>query len=59
MTWMGKSTELGMSLFIENKGLFLSVYVDDIKMAERRQNMAPMWKKLLKNVDLEGTNIIS
>ena len=35
------------------QGLFLSVYVDDIIMAGRKQNMAPMWKKLMKNVDLD------
>ena len=30
-------------LFVHRKqGLFLSVYVDDIKMAGRSQNMAPM-----------------
>ena len=26
------------------QGLFLSVYMDDIKMAGKKQNMAPMWK---------------
>ena len=31
-------------------GLFLSVSVDDIKMAGNKQNMAPMWKKLMKKV---------
>ena len=35
------------------QGLFLSVYMDDIKMAGENQNMAPMWKKLMKNVDLD------
>ena len=35
-------------MFIENKRLFLSVYVDDIKMAGKRQNMAPM-----NNVDMD------
>ena len=45
----GESTDLGM--FVHRKqGLFLSVYVDDIKIAGKKQNMAPMWKKLnLKN----------
>ena len=33
--------------------LFLSVYVDDIKMAGKKQNLAPMWKKLVKDVDIE------
>ena len=28
--------------------VFLSVYVDDIKMVGKNQNMAPMWKKLMK-----------
>ena len=41
--WMGECTELGMScLFIERTGLFFLVYV-----------MAPMWKKLMENVDLD------
>ena len=41
-------------LFIHReKGLFLSVYVDDIKLAEKKQNMNPMWKVLNKEVDLE------
>ena len=44
-------------LFVHRRqGLFLSVYVDDIKMTGKKQNMAPMWKKLMKLVDL-GTYI--
>ena len=34
------------------KGLFLSVYVDDIKMAGKKHNLNPMWKVLSKEVDL-------
>ena len=34
------------------KGLFLSVYVDDIKLAGKKQNMNPMWNVLNKEVDL-------
>ena len=34
------------------EGLVLSVYVDDINMAGKKQNMALMWKKLMKNVDI-------
>ena len=34
------------------KGLFLSVYVDDIKLARKKQNIDPMWKVLNKEVDL-------
>ena len=40
-------------MFVHRKqGLFLSVYVDDINMAGKKQNMAPMWAKLMKNVDI-------
>ena len=41
-------------LFVHRKqGLFLSVYVDDIKMTGKKQTMALMWKKLMKIVDLD------
>ena len=42
-------------LLIENKKLVLSVHVDDIKMAAKKQNVAPMWKNLIKkkNADLD------
>ena len=40
-------------LFIGNKGYFSSVNVDGIKTAGKKQNMAPMWKKLTKLVDLD------
>ena len=40
-------------LFVHReKGLFLSVYVDDIKLARKKQNIDPMWKVLNKEVDL-------
>ena len=40
-------------LFVNReKGLFLSVYVDDIKLAGKKQNLDPMWKLLNKEVDL-------
>ena len=40
-------------LFVHReKGLFLFVYVDDIKLAGKKQNMNPMWKVLNKEVDL-------
>ena len=36
-------------LFVHReKGLFLSVYVDDIKLAGKKQNLVPMWKVLNK-----------
>ena len=31
--------------------LFLSVYVDDINLAGKKQNIDPMWKVLNKEVD--------
>ena len=34
------------------KGLFLSVYVDDIKLDGKKQHLDPMWKVLNKEVDL-------
>ena len=42
-----------VGLFVHReKGLFLSVYVDDIKLAGRKQNIDPMSKVLNKEVDL-------
>ena len=42
-----------LCLFVHReKGLFLSVYVDDLKMAGKKQNLDPMWKVLNKEVDL-------
>ena len=41
------------------KGLFLSVYVDDIKLAGKKQNIDPMWKVPLKQVESgEPTSIL-
>ena len=40
-------------LFVQRgKGLFFSVYVDDIKLAGEKQNSVPMWEVLNKEVDL-------
>ena len=40
-------------LFVQReKGLFLSIYVDDIKLAGKKHNIDPMWKVLNKEVDL-------
>ena len=40
-------------LFVNReKGLFLSLHVDDIKLAGKKQNINPMWKVLNKEVDL-------
>ena len=41
-------------LFVHRQqGLFLSAQVDDIRLAGKKQNLDPMWKKLMKLVDLE------
>ena len=39
-------------LVIREKGLFLSVHVDDIKLAGKKQNSSPTWKILVKDVDM-------
>ena len=50
----GKKVQNWECLFVHGRRtLFLSVSVDDIKMAGKKQNLAPMWKKLMKNVDIE------
>ena len=58
--WLGKGFQLGMPLFVHrDKWLFLSVYVEDIKLAGKKQNLDPMWKVLNKEVDLgEPTSFI-
>ena len=38
--------------FNREKGLFLSVYVNDIKLAGKKQNIDPTSKILMKDVDL-------
>ena len=52
----GRKFQIGnVSLFIVKKDYFLSVYVDDIKLAGKKQNLDPMWKLLNKEVDLGET----
>ena len=42
------------------KRLFLSVYVNDIKLAGKKQNINPMWKVLNEEVDLgEPTSFLN
>ena len=47
-------------LFVHREeGLFLSVYVDNIKLAGKKRNMIPMWKVQNKEVDLgESTSFL-
>ena len=41
-------------MFVHRKQkLFQSEYMGDIKMAGTKQNMAPIWKKLMKDIDLD------
>ena len=48
-----KVSKFGMHYSLtERKELFLSVYVDDIKLAGKKQNIDPMWKILMKDIDL-------
>ena len=42
------------------KGLFLSVHVDDVKLTGKNKNIDPMWEVLMKDVDLgEPTSILA
>ena len=43
---------VNVSLYIVKKGYSYAVYVDDIKLAGKKQNLDPMWKVLNKEVDL-------
>ena len=50
---MGESIRLECMFVHRKQGLFLSVFVDGIKMVGRKQSVAPTWKKLRKNVDTD------
>ena len=43
----GKKFQIGNACSLTEKGVFLSVYVDVIKMAGKKQNLDPMWKVLM------------
>ena len=52
-TRLEKSSKLGVFVRkTKKKGLFLPVYVDDIKPAGQKQNIDPMWKVPMKEVDV-------
>ena len=53
-TGKGKYTELGMPLRHSKKSSIFSVYVDDIKMVGRKQNLSPLSKNLMKLEILEN-----
>ena len=48
----GRKFQIGNVFVHREKGIFLSVYVDDIKLAGKKQHLDPMWKLLNKEVDL-------
>ena len=49
----GRKFQIWNGLFVHReKGLFLSVYVDDVKLPGKKQNLDPIWKILNKEVDL-------
>ena len=47
---MGKSSRMGMPILAPRKK---SVYVDDIMMRGKKNNLKPVWDKLMTLVDLE------
>ena len=50
----GRKIQIGNAFsYTVIKRLFLSVYVDDIKLAGKKQNIDPMWKVLNKEVGWE------
>ena len=51
-TWLGENSNWKCLFVHLEKGLLSSVYVDDIKLAGKKQNVDPMWKVLIKEVDL-------
>ena len=48
---LGKKSTLGMLVRTLWKNIFLFVYVDDIKLAGKKQNTDPIWNVLMKQVD--------
>ena len=47
-----KFFKLGMFVCQPSRGLFSSVYVDDITLAGKTENIEPTWKILMEDVDL-------
>ena len=48
----GTTYQTWNAFFVSMVSIFLSVYVDDIKLAGKKPNVNPMWKKLMKLIDL-------
>ena len=51
-TRLGKIPNWECFLVYSEKRPFLSVYVDDMKLAGKKTNIDPMWKVFMKEVDL-------
>ena len=59
-TRLGKSSQNWECLHINReRGLFLSLYVDDIELTSKTENIAPIWKILKEDVDFaESTSFL-
>ena len=58
-TRLGKSFKLGMLICQPSKRLFLSVYVNDIKLAGKTENIEPTWHMFMQVADLgESTSFL-
>ena len=55
--WLGKDSKLECLFVHRQKGVFLSVYVDDIKLAGKKQNIHPMWESSKQRSWFGRTNI--
>ena len=52
-TRLGEKFQIVTVFFVNRaRGIVLSVYVDDIKLAGKKQHINPTWKVLIKDVDL-------
>ena len=51
---MGESSGKECLLVHRQQGLLLLAYVDDIKMARQQNHLQPIWKRWMKQVDLEN-----
>ena len=51
-TWLGEIPNWECLFVHRERGLFLSVHVDDVKLGGKKQNLDPMWKVRNKEVDL-------
>ena len=55
LSMAGRKFQIGNVFVHREKGLFLSMHVDDIKLDRKHKNIDPMWKVLNKEGDLGET----